>query len=135
MTCNFDVYCNLIDMELQIRLFEIQLQIIKAIQTIYLQLPCKLSHSKCTNSLVFDSPERLINWFELYRGSQFNCWRKPEHPEKTTNLPQFTDKLYHIMFYRVHLAMSGIRTHNVSGAFWKYSDSTRMETRFFIYWY
>ena len=45
--------------------------------------------------------------FQLYCGSRFYWWRKPDYSKKTIDLPQFTDKLYHTMLHQAHLARTG----------------------------
>jgi len=48
--------------------------------------------------------------FQLYHGCHFYWWRKLEYRGKTTDMPQVTDTLYHIMLYRIHLAWAGFES-------------------------
>jgi hypothetical protein len=64
-----------------------------------------------TGFMVFNDISKI---FHLYRGGQFYWWRKPEYPEKTTNL-SLTTFITYGLYIAHNIVIYGMRTHNVSG--------------------
>ena len=48
-------------------------------------------------------PKKKSEIFRLNRVGQIYLWKKPECPEKTTDLSQVVSKLYPIMLYPEHI--------------------------------
>jgi hypothetical protein len=61
--------------------------------------------------MVFDA---TFNNISLYRGSQFYWLKETGVPKENRRSAIGHWQIYHIMLYRVHLGMDGVRTHNVS---------------------
>ena len=60
---------------------------------LYLYLVIKMTIRATSSQLGFDMLT-LSTIYLLYHGGQFYCWRKPEYPEKNTDLLQVT---YHFV--------------------------------------
>ena len=75
-----------------------------------------ISVSQKKNKLKIDTALRVraMVFNTTFNYSSVISWRLDLMAEKTTDLAGVTEKLDDLMFYRISLALSRVRTHNVS---------------------
>ena len=78
----------------------------------------------------------LSTIFQLYRGGQFYWWRKPEYPEKITDLSQVNLHCISLQMVRMNIK-TNIRTFRLTSHWYIFSTylCTCYELNMLIYWF
>jgi hypothetical protein len=90
--------------ENKIQIYTLAPQYVRGHQRIVIEYKMYIRPPKIANKCIHT--RWLACWtkliiFQLYRGGQFYCWRKPEYQEITTNMSQVTDELLWTVCYEL----------------------------------